>query len=334
MNKLIFAYKVNSKDSAWSSSITDLFDKIKSDIDLSERFQINTTSVTTIFQTWKKLLSLKLQKGDLFIFNHAISFWAIFPIFIILKLRGVRFIFLIHEHEHILGLKYFWKHITKIRFHKQVIYSRLWYLIPVKLSNQVYCLSAQQIDYLRAKRYLRFSYLGIDENRFPIKNQNIVSNTIKVLFPHDIKRFDKGFRFCKFLESIDSVELILGRKLMYPYDEVYKKYHSSNLIFLPSDSESYSLVLAEALATNSVVIGNTNIGIIQLFLSKYTIAELEQYGLFVSEHSEVGYSTTFLRAKEFILNNKAVKTSELFFEFNLTLSHTSKEFIKSIKSFS
>lgn len=331
-HRLIFSYKVSNGDKAWSSAIVDLYEMCKAQINNIEEFKINTSGIKSVFDSWRRFSAMELKKDDIVIFNHAISFWGMLPLFLASKKKGVKFYFLVHEHEHILGISYFFKFFSKIKFRQQVIYSKWWYKFPARFSHKTYCLSSQQGDYIKMSSYIRLSYLGIKPNFFPPKINKNNNDQINVLFPHDIKRFDKGYRFCSFIIDNNIFNFIFGRKNVYAYNEVYLKYHNADIVFLPSDSESYSLVFAEALCTNSIIVTNRNVGIVQLLTGKYTANELKAFGLFISEHDQMSYQNTLLEAVDFYKSDVLVKTSELFKEFDFSLSHTSNEFIKTILS--
>lgn len=332
-SKILYISKINNRDNKWSSAINDLFEESSY---LSTRiinFYLDTSSLKTICDSCISLIKKDVKKNDTIIFNHAITFWGLFPIFLYLKIFKTKFIFLIHEHEHILGLKYFFINITKMKIRQLPIYTKLWYKIPSYVSKYVICLSSQQCDVLRIKNYFRISYLGIKETNFPPKshldNQKN-KDKYKILFPHDTKRYDKGYRFCIPLYNINYIKIVLGREVLYDYDKVYLKYHNADIVFLPSDSESYSLVLIEALCTNSVIVTNRNVGVVKLLLSKYSVLELEKQGLFISDHNFVSYKIKIDQSITFLKEDSIILTHQLFQEFKFDLNSASTRFMQLI----
>lgn len=312
MSKVVFIYKKKRSDPAWSSSVSDLGDYIEENIDSSSVLTVDNSTLQTLREAHKSLKDLKLQRNDIICINHAITWWLLMPLLLQLKKKGVKVVFLFHEHEHILGLRYCLTNFKKIKIKEYLRHFKWWYKIPYSLSTKVLCLSSYQGVSLAKLKFERLSYLGVQQDRFPKKQNNIpLKEKIKILFAHDPERYDKGDRFCKSFKENAEIDLHYGREQILDYDKVYQKYHNADIVFLPSDGESYSLVLAEALATNSCIISNTNVGIIQLLVSIYSIDELAQYGLFIADHDQSSYSDAFYQAKEF-LNNDEVTTIKLF----------------------
>lgn len=120
-----------------------------------------------------------------------------------------------HEHEFILGKFFLVKNIFKFKVKEYLRHFKFWYVIPSFISTYVYCLSQQQIDYLNLKNAFRISYLGIDHSIFPEKDSNsgLKNDILRVLFPHDKNRFDKGFRFCNFLSGPRQMLVSYGEEL-------------------------------------------------------------------------------------------------------------------------
>jgi glycosyltransferase involved in cell wall biosynthesis len=317
MHKVVFIYKQKKSDAAWSSSISELGVYLSNVFNLASVVKVDNSSFSALIDSYKELSRLFLARGDLVVVNHAISFWLLLPILIRLKLRGIKIIFLFHEHEHILGVKYCVSNFNKIKFKEYLRHFSWWYKIPYRLSFKVVCLSSYQGVSLGKYDFERLSYLGVDQRRFPVKllALPLMKETI-VLFAHDPLRYDKGDRFCQGIKCCDNITVRYGRDILLDYDKVYEKYHNSDIIFLPSDSESYSLVLAESFATNSCVVTNSNVGIVQLLLSIYSQDELERYGLFISAHSVVGYTNAIRKASSFIRANE-VNTIKLFHALSL-----------------
>ncbi|HIF9174738.1 TPA: glycosyltransferase [Photobacterium damselae] len=324
--KVAYVYKQKKSDSAWSSAIKELGEELEKNDSRFKSFAIDNSNFSSLNKSKIDIKNYSLGSGDILIFNHAISFWLLFPLILKLKKQGVILIFLFHEHEHILGLSYCFNNFYKLHVKEWLRHVKMWYKVPFKLSTNVVCLTSYQGVVLNQSSFERLSYLGIDLNRFPQKPREKNNNEIlSVMFAHDPTRFDKGDRFYKELQDSDNFKWVYGRDIILPYNDVYKKYHDNDIVFLPSDSESYSLVLAEAMATNCCVITNANVGIVQLLLSSYTIDELEEYGLFVCSHDSFSYKVGLNKAKKF-LDNKEVKTFTLFNHLKLDVNSTVMRF--------
>ncbi|MBX6958031.1 hypothetical protein EX227_22190 [Providencia rettgeri] len=314
MSKIAYLYKRKKRDSAWSTVISELGDFLQKNHENCHVIPVDNSSLKDLNNSKIDLKNLNLNKNDILIVNHAICVWLFLRYFISLKKRGVKIIFLFHEHEHILGIKYILKNMKNIRIKEWLRHLKFWYRVPTNISTSTICLSSSQAFALNKSNFERISFLGIDPLNFPEKKNNNSlqsSDLLTIMFPHDPQRFDKGNRFFEKLKNKKNFKFIYGRSVILPYNEVFKKYHDSDIIFLPSDSESYSLVLAEALSTNSCIITNANVGIIQLLLSIYTTQELESFGLFICIHSDIGYESGLIKAKTF-LKKKQPNTIELF----------------------
>ena len=326
MIKILFIQKKNP-GFVWSSAIDDLFDWGKRKLEQVDLESCIITTKGNNTEVKNKISSLK--KDDIIVFNHAISFWLLQKSIRKAKKTGVKIFYFMHEHEHILGQYFLINNLINIKPKEWLRYCYFWYKKPIKFSTNIIGLSfCQCINTIILKKFWRISALGIKPEIFPAKgNVSTAPNKkIKILFAHNPSRFDKGFRFTNFIKENDELELIMGNNLKLPYNEVYTKYHNADIVFLPSDYESYSIVLIEALATNSLIVTNTNAGVIQLLLSKYSKLELEDKGLFISEHNINKYRETMSKAIKAIKNNKTVSTSELFKEFHFDLDTCSRHF--------
>lgn len=326
MTKILFIQKKNP-GFVWSSAIDDLFNWGKNNLNKVDLESCIITTKGSNQEVKNKITSL--SKDDIIIFNHTISFWLLQKSLKQAKKNGVKIFYFMHEHEHILGHDFLRKNLFNIRLKEWLRYCYFWYKKPIEFSTNIVGLSfCQCINTTILHKFMRISALGITPEKFPTKEsvRSLVGDKIKILFPHNPNRFDKGFRFTSFIKENQKLELVMGNTLKLPYDEVYTKYHNADIIFLPSDYESYSIVLIEALATNSIIVTNTNAGIIQLLLSKYTKLELEEKGLFISEHNINRYKETMAKAINALKSNKIVKTSELFNDFHFDLYTCSQHF--------
>ncbi len=236
-----------------------------------------------------------------------------------LKRRGATICLCMHEHEHILGMSFVLKHLSNFRPKEILRYSRLFHGIPAKLSTRVLVLADAQASVLGIPDAIRTSYLPVSGALFRAHREQRrgASAGAVVLFAHDPSRFDKGHRFVASTKSLTrhAMEFVYGRDTNLPFDRVYEKYWSCDILFLPSDWESYSLVFIEALACNKFIVANTRVGAVRLLLGKYALDELESFGLFVSEHSAAAYAGCLDRAVEQVARGNLSTTRSLFEEF-------------------
>lgn len=320
MAQIIYIYKQKDSDSAWSSVISELGCFLRNEIQNLRVITLNNSNLHSLRKSMKSILNCNLVKNDILVFNHAITFWLLLPLLVFLHFKGIKLIYLCHEHEHILGVKYLIRYFKYIKVKEFLRHFKFWYRIPFFFSNRVVCLSSYQAVSLGVIDYDRISYLGIDKSNFPSKPKRLLGEKKPiVMFAHDPNRFDKGHRFCLSIFHGENYKLVYGRDRILSYDEVYKKYHDADIVFLPSDCESFSLVLAESLATNSCIVTNANVGIIQLLLGVFTVFQLESYGLFICNHDVTSYRVGLDKATSFITNNTP-STLSLFDYLNLDSS--------------
>ena len=143
-----------------------------------------------------------------------------------------------------------------------------------------------------------------------------------MLFAHDPKRHDKGHRFVNPVRDIlgNRVTWTYGREKNLPFDQVYRKYWGADILFLPSDWESYSLVFVEALACNKFIVCSAQVGAARLLLTKYSIDELATAGLYISLHEVGSYVAAVDLARARVASGELAHTRELFEEFSFDRS--------------
>jgi glycosyltransferase involved in cell wall biosynthesis len=123
------------------------------------------------------------------------------------------------------------------------------------------------------------------------------------------------------------MEVVYGRSNDLPFDRVFTKYWNCDVLFLPSDWESFSLVFVEALACNKYIVSSSRVGALRLLLGKYSVADLESFGIFVSDHGAQAYARCLDRAAERVARRTIPTTRSLFDEFGFSRMRLSAELL-------
>lgn len=321
--RLIFIRKRWSGDAGWSDAIQQFYEGAVEQFSEAACLEVSVRSFRALRSANHDLLRLATAKADLrdlvVLINHSICWWAVWPVLLKLKRRGATICLCMHEHEHILGMSFVLRHLANLRLKEVLRYSRLFHGIPARLSTRVLVLADAQASVLGIPDAIRTSYLPVSGTIFRAHRdqQPGASAGAVVLFAHDPSRFDKGHRFVASAQSLarHAMKFVYGRDTNLPFDRVYEKYWSCDVLFLPSDWESYSLVFIEALACNKFVVTNTRVGAVRLLLAKYSITDLESFGLFLADHRAAAYAGCLDRAVEQVARGKLATTRSLFEEF-------------------
>jgi Glycosyl transferases group 1 len=321
--RLIFIRKRWTGAAGWSDAIQQFYEGAAALFSEATCLEVSVNGVGALHSANQELLRVATGKEDLrdlvVLINHSICWWAVCPVLRKLKRRGATICLCMHEHEHILGMSFALKHLWNIRPKEILRYSRLFHGIPAKLSTRVLVLTDAQASVLGIPDAIRTSYLPVSGAIFRAHRDQRpgASAGAVVLFAHDPSRFDKGHRFVASVQSLTQHKMafVYGRDTNLPFDRVYEKYWDCDVLFLPSDWESYSLVFIEALACNKFVVTNTRVGAVRLLLGKYAVDELESFGLFVSDHSGVAYARCLDRAVARVEQRASPTTRSLFEEF-------------------
>lgn len=325
--RLIFVRKQWTGGSGWSDAIEKFYEGVASLFSGAARLDVSVCSRKAVLAANSALRGMTANDADLssvvVLVNHSICWWALSPTLIKLKRRGATICLCMHEHEHILGMGFVLRNLRNFRPKEMLRYSRLFHRIPASLSTRVLVLAEAQASVLGIADAIRTSYLPVDGRMFPAhwpppRKQDA---PVVVLFAHDPSRFDKGHRFVTLARALVSqtLEFSYGRQSDLPFDQVYTKYWRCDVLFLPSDWESFSLVLIEALACNKVIVSSERVGAVRLLLAKYSLEELEAFGLYVSSHDALAYAQQLDRAAVRVTRNDAPTTRELFDEFGFEL---------------
>ena len=321
--RLIFIRKRWSGDAGWSDAIQQFYEGAVEQFCEAACLEVSVRSFRALRSANLDLLRMATAEADLrdlvILINHSICWWSVWPVLLRLKRRGATICLCMHEHEHILGMSFVLKHLTNLRPKEILRYSRLFHGIPARLSTRVLVLADAQASVLGVPDAIRTSYLPVSGTIFRAHRDRRpgASAGAVVLFAHDPSRFDKGHRFIAPTQSLmrRTMTLVYGRDNNLPFDRVYEKYWNCDVLFLPSDWESYSLVFIEALACNKFVVTNTRVGAVRLLLGKYSVDELESFGLFLANHGAAAYARCLDRAVEQVVQGNFATTRSLFEEF-------------------
>lgn len=322
--RLIFIRKTWTGDTGWSDAIQQFYEGAAAQFSEAAYLEVSVRNVRALRSANRDLLRMAAGKEDLrdlvVLINHSICWWAVWPVLQRLKRRGATICLCMHEHEHILGMSFVVKHLANFRTKEILRYSRLFHGIPARLSTRVLVLADAQASILGIPDAIRTSYLPVDGALFPAHRDHRPPANARavVLFAHDPSRFDKGHRFVASAQTLmqRKTEFVYGRNTNLPFEKVYVKYWGCDVLFLPSDWESYSLVFVEALACNKFIVSNARVGALRLLLGKYSVEDLESFGLFVSDHSAVAYARCLDRAVDQVFQGNLATTRSLFEEFS------------------
>ena len=251
--------------------------------------------------------------------NHSICWWALSPTLISLRRAGATVVLCMHEHEHILGLGYVWRHRKELPWKEVLRHSRLYHGIPARASSRVMVLTEAQAAILGVDDAVRASYLPVDPTLFPPDLERTREHRARpiVLFAHDPDRFDKGHRFVGpvQMQMQVTVDWAYGRKSNLAFNQVFQKYWGADILFLPSDWESYSLVFVEALACNKLIVCSPHVGAAKLLQAKYSLDALAAFGVYITSHDEGAYSLSLDHAARRASAGELPSTRRLFDEF-------------------
>lgn len=326
--RLIVVRKRWAGVAGWSDAIQKFYDSAADCFMEAALVEISLSGFAALFHANRKLNTAIYSSGTVqslvILVNHSICWLALWPTLRRVKRQGATVVLCMHEHEHILGMPYVWRNLGALSWREIVRYSRLYHSLAAKQATKVLVLAEAQAAVLGVSNSIRASFLPVDGNLFPpdIRGRHAGSSPPVVLFAHDPQRFDKGHRFVGAVSDMlgGRVTWVYGRQKNLPFEQVYKKYWDADILFLPSDWESYSLVFIEALACNKFIVCSPYVGAARLLLAKYSADELLVFGLCVARHDVDDY----FKALEFFVacvEKKGVaKTRKLFEEFGFNRS--------------
>lgn len=321
--RLIFVRKRWTGAVGWSDTIQKFYESAATRFSGATLLEISVRGLTALRNANHGLKAAAYKSGkthDLVILvNHSICWWALWPTLRRLKRDGATVVLCMHEHEHILGMAYVRRNLGELCWLEVLRHSRLYHGLAAKQASKVLVLAEAQAAVLGIGNAIRCSYLPVDAKLFPPDDRRSHSDGGQpvVLFAHDPKRFDKGHRFLGPVREIlgDRVAWTYGREKNLPFDQVYRKYWGADILFLPSDWESYSLVFIEALACNKFIVCSPQVGAARLLSTKYSNAELAAVGLYIALHEVEGYAAAIDLARSRIARGEQAHTRKLFEEF-------------------
>jgi glycosyltransferase involved in cell wall biosynthesis len=323
--RLIVVRKRWTGSTGWSDAIQKFYEAAAGRFSAASLLEISVRGIDALLTANRDLDALAQAGGSarnlVILVNHSICWWAISPTLRRLKHAGATIVLCMHEHEHILGTGYVRRYRGALNWKEVLRHSRLYHGIPARHSSRVLVLAEAQAAVLGVDDAIRCSYLPVDAALFPpapARTRPTGSATV-VLFAHDPKRFDKGHRF---VDSIRAglggrVEWAYGRNSNLPFDQVFRKYWGADVLFLPSDWESYSLVFVEALACNKLIVCSPHVGAVKLLQAKYSIERLAVFGVLVTQHEAGAYAAALERAAARADTGEHPRTRALFDEFEL-----------------
>ena len=332
--RLIFLRKKWTGTTGWSDAIQDFYESAAMQFSETILVEVSIGSLGDLRSSYSALKSAAAagpQTGLVIIVNHSICWWALAPTLVRLKLSGATVVLCMHEHEHILGMSYVRQHYAHLTRKELLRHSRLYHGIAARAVSRVIVLAEAQAAVLGIHDAIRCSYLPVNPELFPadMTGTRVHGAPPVVLFAHDPNRFDKGHRFVDEVgeQLSNQVDWVYGRERVLPFDQVYKKYWDTDIVFLPSDWESYSLVFIEALACNKRIVCSPYVGAAKLLQSKYSNIELAERGVYVTAHEAPAYAASLSLAASRVSVGNLPRTRALFEEFNFGRVHLPVELI-------
>lgn len=322
--RLVFVRKKWTGATGWSDAIRQFYLAAASEFATAAYVEVSIKGLAALRLANRALRDAALPPGTdpanvVVLVNHSICWWALWPTLMALKRQGATVCLCMHEHEHILGMSFVMKHLAHFKLKELLRYSRLFHGIPARKSSRVLVLSDAQASVLRIPDAVRTSYLPVDGRLFPADRtvRGGQQTAPAVLFAHDPARFDKGHRFLAPAQALTTLpmDITYGRSKDLPFDQVYTKYWNCDVLFLPSDWESFSLVFVEALACNKFIVTSNRVGALRLLTGKYSLDELALFGVFVSDHTPAAYARCLDQAAWRFGRGDVPTTRSLFEEF-------------------
>lgn len=326
--RLIFVRKRWTGANGWSDAIQKFYESAASRFSGAVLFEISVGGFKALCNANHELEAAAHRTGSsrgLVIFvNHSICWWVLWPTLRKLKREGATVVLCMHEHEHILGMGYVWRHLGVLSWKEALRHSRLYHGLAAKQASRVLVLAEAQAAVLGIDNAIRCSYLPVDAKIFPpdVNRKHPEDGQPVVLFAHDPKRFDKGHRFVGPVREIlgDRAFWTYGREKNLPFNQVFRKYWEADILFLPSDWESYSLVFIEALACNKFIVCSPSVGAARLLLTKHSTDELAAAGLYVAKHEVDSYVAAIDLARTRVTRGGQANTRLFFEEFRFDRS--------------
>lgn len=328
LRRLIVVRKRWTGETGWSDAIDQFYNSVASCFSAAALVQVSARGITSLRIANRELKSAAYSAEsvhDLVVLvNHTICWWALWPTLRRLKKDGATVVLCMHEHEHILGMAYVLRNFGALSWKEAFRHSRLYHGLAAKQASRVLILAEAQAAVLGINNAIRCSYLPVDSEIFTpdTNNERPGKKQPVILFAHDPNRFDKGHRFVGPIRDIlgDRIVWTYGRERNLPFDQVYRKYWAADILFLPSDWESYSLVFIEALACNKFIVCSPQVGAARLLSTKYSNPELASAGIYITRHEINEYVEAINLASARVKEGGIPQTRKLFEEFSFDRS--------------
>lgn len=287
--------------------------------------------LSSIFLIYQKIKNhLKSDEESIILVHHTLMLWLLFIIYPFLRGR-FKIISFLHESEPMFSFSEKMKPSSiKTKLSNLLRGCHAYHKIPQLISDFTIVLSDMQKNTLNLKHCYRLNFLGADlssQNVLPLNKNTIgcTKNTSAnrvVLFPHNIQRPDKGFSFVQNELIEKNIKIFYPCEL--PHNHMRSFYELGEIVIIPSISlETYSLVLIEAMSLNKFIVTTDKLGLIQNLLDKYSLSELNSFGIFVTTVKNL--SQTVLHVFDILEHNSAQSASRTLMEMEQLSPHKSAE---------
>ena len=165
------------------------------------------------------------------------------------------------------------------------------------------------------------------------KEKLTVGDPVKIFFPHNISRPEKGFQFTQ--DALKNVKFPfhLRKGGGIPYGEMRHHYALSHIVMLTGSYETYSLVLLEAMGANCFIVATREIGLIENLQEKYSEDQLLEFGLYIVDQNAMSISRALEKLYPSILKGEVAKTQALMVKEELTETECNKKLYRFLEDF-
>ena len=254
----------------------------------------------------RSLIKQHINNNSIVVVNHSYCLWLLIlfgfkyftKIIVVSLLHEGEILFKSHDSLSKLGIKKFIGNLLK---------HNVWYhKTPQYFCYHSFALSHWQVAKLSLAKISQLNFLGTNLEPLPVveaenfKRFGDSQSKLKLFFPHNVARWDKGFHLLSELMSEKSTDFCITTPDCTPYAQMKSLYKNCDIVVIPTiERETYSLVFIEAISLNKVVICSRNLGIIDNLLLKYTEFELERFGIFLNENSSESIAQQIAKFEEY-----------------------------------
>ncbi|ELI9681856.1 hypothetical protein RIX33_001508 [Vibrio vulnificus] len=265
---------------------------------------------------YKSIFNLYRNKGKLTILaHHTLPLWLLIPV---LPLVDYRIHSFSHEGEVLFSLR---EKLAPKNFKGKISNllrgSYLYHSIPRLFVYETIFLSELYEDTIFSRNKKTMHFLGVDKHCERKKHSadiekyyiSLKGSGLKLFFPHDISRRDKGF------DIINNGVIRRFYSIYYPNScpnqIMHLLYDIADVVVIPTMTyETYSLCLIEAICHNKLVVVSDKAGLAYSLKKKYGNAYLESLGLFVVPVSKFQSTLTDLHQK--VTGGMIARTEEIY----------------------